>query len=366
MISMWLFVATLASAEEPAPPIPTAPIPAASDPAAEPTPTRETNPPIPGSTVSFAQGSPIPSTKLDTLVLTDGQVLRGRITKRESSFSVELAVGAALVIPARLVHSVQWASGVKSEEGGMELEKIAAPEADQLNGWELPDDDLDRIPRLQRKVGQFSRERDPKRSRSIVGQTARSIGGGRGFVSQRELGATIVGVGVSEGIDLTAGAVVPSLLSEYSRLATFGAKFSVPLGPHLTTAVAGQAVVVMQQGWFSPHAILTWSGKRATYTLGAGAALNIDTADTAGLVMLSADWLLGPRVALLAEAWVLSGALPYGNSTVVMPAMAARFHMNRWSVDAGFVGFDPSFGTSGTFVPLPWLDISWSWGALSE
>lgn len=179
----------------------------------------------------------------------------------------------------------------------------------------------------------------------------------------REIAATIVGIGITDGIELPAGAVLPSLANEYSRMATLGAKISVSAGETVYTAVAVQSLFVLQSNWVAPHALATWTPKGGgSYTLGGGAAVGARSRDTAGLLMLSGAWPVAPRVSVLGEFWLLAGDLPYGPSWVVMPSAAARFFLRDWSIDAGVVPFDSLFGTYGAIIPLPWLDVTWNFG----
>lgn len=264
------------------------------------------------------------------LLLLDRQTLSGNIQRTTFGYRVFFESGVAIDVPEAAVRKVVWG-------------------------------DDEHVERIRRRATVLGASSVGTRGRSIVGPTALPIGERNGYISQREIAATIVGVGITDGIEVSGGAVLPTLLTETSRVAALGAKISVPVGQSITTALGVQTLFLPgPTAWAAPHALVTWTPPRAAYTLGGGAAVDLASGETVGLVMLSADWRIGPKVSLLAEILVLSGALPYGNGTVGMPSAAGRFYLGAWSIDAGLVPFDASFGTGGTILPLPWLDLTWN------
>lgn len=289
-------------------------------------------PPVEVSPKETPQETPEETPEPGTLVLEDGQRLYGNVLHTSLGYRIFLESGVAIDVPAEAVRRL-----VKGKDTYIEL---------------------DRGRRV--RIGASS---VATRGRSIVGPTALPLGAGNGYISQRQIAATIVGIGITDGIELSAGAVLPLLGNDYSRMAVLGAKISVPASETLYTAVALEGLFLFGSNWVAPHALVTWTpAGGSTYTLGGGSAVDVKSGDTAGLLMISGAWPVAPRVSFLGEFWLLSGELPYGPSSMVMPGTALRFFLRDWSIDAGFVPFDSSFGTRGAIIPLPWFDVTWNFG----
>ncbi len=186
---------------------------------------------------------------LDRLVLTDGQVLVGHVKADGEVWSLTLGDGTVLRFPDEAVDQVDWDAGHR-------------PPSTHRQGWNaLPEDwdqGLDRWPT------------DPAGDRYLLWPTGRSLGKGEGSLSQREIAGSIVSYNVSDNVEVSAGAIVPLLFSEYSRMAALGMRLSAPVGQKGFVAVGVEGLVLFDQAFVAPHAALGVELGALTLTAGGG------------------------------------------------------------------------------------------------
>jgi hypothetical protein len=324
------------------------------------------------STMALAEPAPP-----DRVVLADGQTLDGHVVPVEGGFLLTLPGGESITLSSAAVAAVLPGQG-GSERPDERLS--AAHDADDVPLPRThPNRPYDRRGRLrdpftegelegdpgdvhERIPGQLPY--DPNRGRAILGPTAYPLGAGHGTLSQREIAATVVEVGITDGVDLSAGAVVPFLFTDYLRMAALGAKFSVRTGKMAAVGVGVEALFAFEGVLLTPHAMLTLGTERTHFTVGAGGTLSSDNSVTPVLFMASGQHRFGPQVGVVGELWVLTGDLPHGNGTMISPQAVARFYLGRWALDGGFVTLDGCFGgcMGGSVIPVPYFAAAWSWG----
>lgn len=271
----------------------------------------------------------------DTIVLSDGQELRGEATKLpDGSWEVVLADGKRLVLAADAVRKVR--------------EGDAAGDDHDPSAW----------------------ERDPNRTRYFYGPTAYTLGHLNGYVSQKELLLTTVAVGISDYWDLQVGTVLPTLFVQDARIAVAGTKVAVPLHPKLRVGAGVQAFFVSGGAVGLLFGNATWGSASRNVTVAGGAGVNF--ADLGGsatpIVSVSGVYRLGPQAGLVTENWLLLGGDVVDSSSggpfFLIPSGGVRLYGRRFSVDLGLVVFEvpPDPGSAALpLIPIPWVDFTWSW-----
>lgn len=277
----------------------------------------------------------VPPEPLDRLVLTDGQTLVGNVKAEEGHWALTLTDGTVLAFPDEAVLRVEW-------------DDANAPGEVRRKGWNaLPESWAE---------GPTAWPDDPDGDRYLLWSSGRSLGKGKGSLSQREVAATIVSYNLSDNVELSAGAVVPLLFSEYSRAATGGVRLSAPIGDGGFGALGVQGLVLGESAFVAPHASIGWEFGRLMVTVGGGAAVGTDP-DVISLGMLGASWHLSPRVWLLTETWFAAGGF-LGEAPRAFPSFATRMITRRVSFDAGLAVLD-LYGDGTTFIPMPVFSVAW-------
>lgn len=284
---------------------------------------------------ALAAAPPAAPDPLDRLVLTDGQTLVGNVKAEEGHWSLTLTDGTVLAFPDDAVLRVEW-------------DDAAAPAEARRRGWNaLPESWAE---------GFTAWPEDPDGDRYLLWSSGRSLGKGRGSLSQREVAATIVSYNLSDNVEVSAGAVVPLLFSDSSRAATGGVRLSAPIGDGGFGAIGVQGLVLGSGVFVAPHASLGWEFGRLMVTVGGGAAVGTDP-DVISLGMLGASWQLSPRVWLLTETWFAAGGF-LGEAPRALPSVAARMITRRVSFDAGLLALD-LYGDGTTILPMPVFSVAW-------
>jgi hypothetical protein len=209
---------------------------------------------------------------------------------------------------------------------------------------------------------------DPSRARYMFSPTAFTMGAGHGFVSHREA-VTSAGVGLVDGLDLEAGAILPAMFST-TPINTLAAKAAVPVAHDVHVGAFGQ-------WFFSDGEALglvlgnVTIGHAAAHGTAAGGVLTYS--DVAGpidavVMTVSGCYRMSKSVALLTENWVLvvPGAGPDGGTAVlVVPSGGVRLYGAGFATDLGLV---PVFtgDSDPPVIPVPWLGFTWEWSFARE
>ncbi len=286
-------------------------------------------------TAALAAEPAAPADKLDQLVLSDGQVLVGQVKAGEGQWSLTLVDGTVLRFDDEAVKRVDWDAG-------------EIPRGARRQGWNaLP---------AEWKSDPGSWPDDPDGDRYLLWPSGRSLGKGRGSLSQREVVATVVSFNLTDQLELSAGAVVPLLFVDSSRAATAGVRLSARVGEHGFGAIGVQGLILGDMPFVAPHAALGWEVGRLTVTVGGGAAISEDP-EAVAIAMMGASWHLSPRVWLLSETWFGVGG--FLNDTLrAAPSFSARMITRRVSFDAGVVVIDRT-GIGTDILPMPVFSVAW-------
>lgn len=283
------------------------------------------------------------------VVLTDGQSLRGVVDKRDDGdVIVTLADGSQLPIPAALIARIDDAP----------TESTAGPS-------------------------------DPNRSRYFYGPSGFSLGQGKGYVAQRALVLSSVGVGIVDGWDLEVGAVLPTLFFPDARIGFVGTKVSGQVADKVRLMGGAQAVLVpdalpVALGFVG--ATFGTEDRHFSITTGPGLGFNeerpavtetaqdgteqvIEPAQSRGvdlgvwITSFSAVHRVSPRVAVVTENWVM--VLPDGGPwdplpLFILPSGGVRLMGPRYATDLGLVPLIIA-ESDVPLVPLPWVSFDWTW-----
>jgi hypothetical protein len=267
-----------------------------------------------------------------TLALSDGQSLHVRLLARsESTVIVELLDGQRLTLPASAVVSIR--------EG-------AAVTANPPPGW----------------------TEDPNKSRYLYSPSAHGIGAGKGYLAQRALAITSVGVGITDFWDLEAGTIVPLLFTE-APMGVVGTKLHGRVTEKLRAGVGAQGFFVSDAQLGFVFANLSYGDVDRHGSVAGGVLMNFEDGDIgADIVTTSLNWRLGERSALIGEVWwtYWPGGSPWPRSYwFVVPAGGVRLFGPKFAVDLGLVPIITG-EASVPLVPVPWVSFAWNWSLRKE
>ncbi|MBM4367289.1 MAG: hypothetical protein FJ102_13845 [Deltaproteobacteria bacterium] len=263
---------------------------------------------------------------LVTLTLSDGQQIEARVLARnERTIIIELRDGQRIELPASAVDTLGSAPN-------------AAPATGAWGG-------------------------DPNRSRYFYGPSAYSLGAGRGYLAQRALAITSVGVGVTDFWDLEAGAILPLLLTE-APVAVVSTKLSARAGERARAGVGTQVFLTPEGSLGFVFANGTYGNEDRHATVAAGVLASFDTGEIgADIVTTSVNWRLGEKTSVIGEVWWTywpEGGIWPDTHFFIVPAGGARLFGPKFAVDLGLV---PIF-TGEPYVPVvpvPWVSFAWNW-----
>jgi hypothetical protein len=260
------------------------------------------------------------------VTLSDGQRLTGRVVSRSlDSVTLVLEDGSMLILPTAAVRGVE------------------AFEPSTVSGAWGP---------------------DPNRSRYLYAPAAFTLGQGNGYVAQRAIVITSVGIGLLDGLDLEGGTVLPTLFSK-TAIGVAGLKAAMPITETLRAGLGAQAFFIgdIAAGFFFANS--TVGTPDAHVTLAGGGAIEWSKPELLATVMTLAGSLrLSSGVALVSENWFLvfhDRESPWGGAFFAVPSAGVRLFGSTFAVDLALVPIVT--GTSDfPFLPLPWLSFAWNFG----
>jgi hypothetical protein len=275
--------------------------------------------------------------QLVTVVLRDGQVLRGRsVVRTEHAVVIELVSGGEISIPAALV------GGVEDDRGSL----ITAR-------GELWFDDANR-------------------TRYLYGPSALMLKRGEAYFSQKELLISELGYGITDnfsvvvgalpvlwfvpdgrGLNATGGLKVGGSLTEMFHLGG-GLQFIVlPNVSGTTQSPAAGGFVFATATWGRSDQHLSVSASYPVVFSGGQ-----DPVVSAFIATVSGSLRVGKHIALVSENWlVLPSAFP--GDFLLADGISLRFMGERFAVDVGGVWVATSQGLQLLGIPIPWLDFTY-------
>lgn len=292
---------------------------------------------------------------LSEVVLDDGQVLHGEVTRQDDgSVVLTLASGTMLRFPAAAIREVR-AAGAAPAAPAPEATAAPLPLPGDAPGGALPAE----VPGEPKTENGWPR--DPNRNRYLYSPSAFTLGAGRGYVSQKEIVLTEVAFGITDFWDLQAGTSLITLLLPGGQFGMVGTKLAFPVSKSVHLGAGAQSLLFAGGGLILGFGTVTVGSEDRHLSVNAGAIGLLGSGGIAsGVITVSGNWRLGPRTSLLSENWFfLGGDVNPTSSVFVVPSFAVRLFGPSIATDLGVVPlFLPDSGVP--VIPVPWVGFTWN------
>ena len=290
---------------------------------------------------------------LSEVVLDDGQTLQGSVERQEDgSVVVTLGSGTMLRFPAVAVREVREVTPAP----------VVAPVVADCPKLDTPLPDAN--PGGARTPHAW--ERDPNRNRYMYAPSGFTLGKGHGYVSQKEILLTEAAYGVTDFWDIQAGTSLITVTIPGAAIGVLGTKVAAPITPTLRVGGGAQGLFADGLAMAAVFGTVTLGTEDRHVSFNAGTTVISNGEDVrvspGGIVIVSGNYRLGPRVALLSENWILLGSqfTPTGEPLWLVPAFAVRLFGPSFATDLGLVPLAvPNSGVP--FIPIPWVGFTWNY-----
>lgn len=218
-------------------------------------------------------------------------------------------------------------------------------------------------------------------SRYFAAPSAFAVPAGEWSFSWTEVIYTGVELGLSDHLSVSVGtspAVWLLASIYYNRINLNGSmKLSTEIQPGIHIAANLQSLVsppineplgTMALHWVTlATGVVTLGSPSANFSLAGGAALELAgvpgypeywRTNSSAVVIASGLLRVSPNFALVTETWVFPGTSPRWaprEPVLAVPSLGVRFNLDRFAVDLAVARL------SG-WVPLPWLNLTWTFG----
>jgi len=276
---------------------------------------------------------------LQLVRLTDGTTLRGYVTRRGDLFDVKLTSGSLVTVPRESVLSIH-------------------------------DADLARETTTQTSETRELEDGDTHRTRYLYSPSGMMLEKGEGYISVKELIFTSMGYGVTDNISIVVGGAMPLWLVTVPNIIG-GVKVGGSLTDWLHMSAGGE--VFGMPGYISGDFIdfgglvfgnVTLGNPRAHLTLNAGYPFSPNGIENQIFIAsLSGYYEFNHIIGAVTENWILPST--DFDSFVSFNSVAARLSPGDFAIDLGLIYFSDFSRDAGLFtfpLPLPWIDLSWSFG----
>ncbi len=288
------------------------------------------------------------------VVLNDGQVLQGGVERQEDgSVVVTLGSGTMLRFPAEAVREVREVTPA-----------VVAPPPAPANCPKLEMPLPDANPTGPRTPHAW--ERDPNRNRYMYAPSGFTLGKGHGYVSQKELLLTEAAYGITDFWDIQAGTSLITLAIPGGAVGVLGTKLAVPITPTLRVGGGAQGLFAADLALAAVFGTVTLGTEDRHVSFNAGTTVLTNGEEVrmspGGILIVSGNYRVGPRVALLSENWIFVGSqfTPTGEPVWLVPAFAVRLFGPSFATDLGLVPL--IVANSGIpVIPIPWVGFTWNY-----
>jgi len=209
---------------------------------------------------------------------------------------------------------------------------------------------------------------DPNRTRYFVARSAMMLHGGEGYLSQKEVAATAIVYGLTDNIEVQIGAAFPAWLISPPNGIHFagGLKGGLQVVPNFHLALEAEVLVLPATSGFNGGGVALGTSTIGTrdmhVSVSAGGLVPFSTSPSPVgnvIIVVSGSVRIVPNLAIMTENWFFPAApSPYSSSYSSEPwlfdCVGIRIMGDQWAVDIGAVH------VPGTWVPLPWLDVTWN------
>lgn len=260
---------------------------------------------------------------LYTVTLKDGQGLKGYLVKEnEESIVIEFGDGNQMTIDKKIIKN---------------LKRETLVPADMTDDMWYP---------------------DPNRTTYLYSPSAFMLGKGTVSFSQKELFFSSVGIGVSEHVDLYAGAAVPLWFMEEGLNVILGGKVGGEIAKPLSIALGMQTLIIPAEGFALnlPYGSITVGDhdKHATFSISPPFTVGADESGFGELYWFSFCGILrlNKHFALVTENWLFQ--IEDFESPFIC-GLAGRILGKHLSTDIGLFFYEKME------FPIPWIDVTYHW-----
>lgn len=310
------------------------------------------------TTLAFAD--PTSDIAAGEVVLDDGQVLQGKVERQEDgSIVVTLASGTMLRFPAAAIREVRPATPPPSPVVCPEPAPVvtAAPvvAGDQPHPTDQPGE--------ARTAAGWPR--DPNRNRYLYAPSGFTLGAGHGYVSQKEILLTEVAYGITDFWDVQAGTSLITLAIPYAQFGVLGTKLATPVAPLWRIGGGTQMLFATDVFLAAVFGTVTFGTEDKHITINAGTTFvgNDDVVEPAegGIVIISGNYRLGARTALITENWIFfgQGFTPTGDDVWMVPTAGVRLFGPNFATDLGLVPLIVP-ESDVLVIPIPWVGFTYN------
>ncbi|GDX83055.1 hypothetical protein LBMAG42_48660 [Deltaproteobacteria bacterium] len=310
--------------------------------------------------VTLALAEANPEVAPTEVVLDDGQILRGMIERQEDgSIVVTLGSGTMLRFPSAAIREVRPATPPPPPVVCPEPTAVATTPPPAGGDLPLPTDH----PGEPRTAEGWPR--DPNRNRYLYAPSGFTLGAGHGYVSQKEILLTEVAYGITDFWDVQAGTSLITLVIPDGQFGVLGTKLAAPVTPLLRLGGGTQVLFATDMILAAVFGTVTFGTEDKHLSINAGTTFFghedfVEPAD-GGIVIISGNYRLGPRTALIMENWLFigQGFTPTGDDLWLVPTAGVRLFGPNFATDLGLV---PIFidDSSVPVIPIPWVGFTYN------
>jgi len=213
------------------------------------------------------------------------------------------------------------------------------------------------------------RSPDPNRTRYFFAPSAMMMDAGEGYFSQKQLGFSEVGIGVTDYMSLMVGGVVPLWFVEppESFNLQLAVKFGFEVAENLNLAFGAYGLLLPFIGGDSIggggfiYATLTGGSekKHGSISVGLPMVFGDDFMTFDPVIVLAGLYRAGDLIALVTENWIFPTLLKEDFEFGMFNTFGVRFIAGPFACDVGLMHV---LGLSDEVPLLPWLDFTYNWG----
>ena len=206
---------------------------------------------------------------------------------------------------------------------------------------------------------------DANRTRYFYTPSAFCLGFGKGYIAQRFLVLSSMGIGVLPFLDVELGIVLPTVFIQDAIVGFAGTKASFVITTSFQCGVGGQVL------FFGGNTIaiafinasLGIEDRHITVATGPGIMYFENLNASNWIASISGNYRIGPGATLVSENWVvffLDNDGPWGGPFIITPSGGIRLFGKQFSVDIGLI---PYFTGDHDipFIPIPLVSLTWNW-----
>jgi hypothetical protein len=210
-------------------------------------------------------------------------------------------------------------------------------------------------------VGAGEGPADPNPSRLMFAPTARPLRAGQGYFSDHQLLFPGVALGITDHLSLAGGVSVLPGFGLADQIFYVAPKLGFQLSEKVAVAAGGFYGAVGPDDFGdlgAGYAVATVGPPGRSLTAGLGVGKELDTfAHAAPILLLGGDLRVARHVSLVGEGWIFLSGVRASQQPLIL---GVRFFNQRLSADVGFLVVRELLDEG---LPIPWLSVTWHFGA---